>query len=378
MAQKFSDTQVMRAIRADTNGPENKLLENLQYLEKKPQGQCAVHVHFSLLQQTNKKPDYIRIAERAFDPITLSHNAELFILGNFDIILTCPGNKVGEIDKALASIKSLFRADPLIEKRDISGEEMFSTWYDLEEDFDFFKEAVVSSTLAGKRQTLQSGGAAMDDEKLTPKNLDQLARGFRKLDARPLMRHQSAVQIGASGQGQLLFREYYVSIADLRKVVAPDIDLLADRWLFQFLTTILDQRVLHMLRSQTMDDLPKNVSLNINIQSIHTKDFQLFDQFVADEAHRIILEFQPVDVFSNIDAYIEVRDILQARGYNVLIDSLQPLVLDYFDPSMLQADYYKIAWGDRLGGSATKEGAQDMRELIQSIGSSKSDYFPCR
>ncbi|MDV7339847.1 hypothetical protein RYZ26_09600 [Terasakiella sp. A23] len=371
MAQKRSDALVMKAIRADTNGPENKLLENLQYLEKKPQGQCAIHVHMSRLQRTNKKPIYIRIAERAFDQITLSHTAELFVLGNFDIILTCPGTFVGQIDKALDSIRMLFSADPLIDQRDIAGEEVLSSWYDLEEDFDFFKEAVVSAALAGMSEKMDTGGSAMDDDKLTPKNLDQLARIFKKLDARPLMRHQSAVQIGASGQGQLLFREYYVSIADLRKNVAPKVDLLADRWLFQFLTTILDQRVLHMLRSQSMDDLPKNISLNLNIQTVHTKDFQLFDQFVGNQAHRVILEFQPVDVFSNIFAFEEVRDLLQGRGYKVLIDTLQPLVLDYFDPSMLCADYYKIAWGDRLGGSATSDGQMEMRELIQSIGAEK-------
>jgi len=370
MAEKRSDALVMKAIRADTNGPENKLLENLQYLEKKPQGQCAVHVHLSRLQRTNRKPDYIRIAERSFDNITLAHNADLFILGNFDIVLTCPSTKVADIDKALDNIRMLFSADPLIGQRDIAGEEMLSSWFDLEEDFDFFKEAVVSAALAGMSAKMGSNTASMDDEKLTPKNLDQLARSFKKLDARPLMKHQSAVQIGASGQGQLLFREYYVSIADLRKTVAPDVDLLADRWLFQYLTTILDQRVLHMLRSQTMDDLPKNFSLNLNMQTVNTKDFQMFDQFVGDQAHRVILEFQPVDVFSNIFAYEETRDLLQGRGYKVLIDTLQPLVLDYFDPSMLKADYYKIAWGDRLGGSATKDGQMEMRELIQSIGAS--------
>lgn len=369
MAQKLIDSQVMRAIRSDTNGSENKLLENLQYLEKNPVGQCGVHIHLSQLQRTNKRADYIRIAERVFDPIKIAHNSELFVLENFDIILTAPSTRIGDIDKILASVKSLFKADPLVERRDATGEESFVTWYDLEEDFEYFKEAVVSCALSSKRQNLEFGASGLEDDKLTPKNLDQLARVFRKLDARPLMRNQSAVQIGANGQGQLLFREFYVSIADLRKKVAPEIDLLADRWLFQYLTTILDQRVLHMLRNQSMDDLPKNISLNLNIQTISTKDFQLFDQFVGDQAHRIILEFQPVDIFSNIFAFVEVRDQLQSRGYKVLVDALQPLVLDFFDPSMLEADFYKIAWGDRLGGSATPEGQNEMRELIHSIGS---------
>ncbi len=346
------------------------MLENLQYLEKKPQGFCAVHVHLSKLQRVNKKPDYIRIAKRAFDPISMGHNCELFMLGDFDMLMTCPSGKIEDIDKALASVRSLFKADPLIEKRDVSGEEELATWYDLEEDFEYYREAVVSAALDSKRSTMESGGNALEDEKLTPKNLDQLAQSFKRLDARPLMRHQSAVKIGANGQGQLLFREYFVSIADLRKLAAPDVDLLADRWLFQFLTTILDQRVLHMLRSQSMEDLPKNVSLNLNLQTIYSKDFQLFDQFVGEQAERIILEFQPVDIFSNIDTFLEVRDLLQGRGYKVLVDALQPLVLDYFDPSLLQADYYKIAWGDRLGASAGPDGSAEMRELIHSIGAS--------
>lgn len=370
MVQKLDDAQVMRAIREETNSPENKLLENLQYLEKKPQGHCAVHVHLSQLQPANRKAAYIRIAERAFDPLTVSHQTELFVLGNLDIILTCPGTRAEDIDRALDRIRTLFRADPLVDKRDLNGEEALSSWYDLEEDFDYFKEACVSTMLESKRAKLLRGGSAIDDEKLTPRNLDKLARSFRKLDARALMRHQSAVQIGANGKGQLLFREYYVSIADLRKLVAPNVDLLADRWLFQFLTNILDQRVLHMLRSQSLDDLPQNISLNLNIQTISTKDFQLFDRFVGNQAHRFILEFQPVDVFSNIHAYEETRDLLQGRGYKVLIDALQPLVLDYFDPSLLKADFYKIAWGDRLGASTTSEGQQEMRELIHSIGAS--------
>ena len=82
----------------------------------------------------------------------------------------------------------------------------------------------------------------MEIQHLTPKNLDQVSRNFKRLDAAPLIKQQSAVQIDPNGQGQLLFREYYLSIADLRQKVAPDIDLMADRWLFQFLTTILDQR----------------------------------------------------------------------------------------------------------------------------------------
>lgn len=371
MASPLSDAQVMKAIRTDLSSAEHKLLETLQFLEKKPAGFCALHVHFSQLQPTNRRSDYITIAERAFDLVTLAHNADLFVLGNYDVFLTAPVGKIADIDSALARVKTLFQADPLIHQQTDLGESAFVTWYDLEEDFPFFKEAVVSTALAAKRESLRNGGSALDAEKLTPKNLDQIAKMFRSLDVRPLMRHQSAIQILANGKGRLLFREYYVSIGDLAKVVAPGYDLTADRWLFQYLTTILDQRILHMLRSQSMDDLPRTVSVNLNLQTIYSKDFQQFDQFVGNQADRLILEFQPVDVFNDLTLFHESRAMLQGRGYKVLVDGLQTLSLDFYDPSLLQADFYKIAWGDRLGATTTQEGVNEMRDLIHSMGADK-------
>lgn len=371
MASPLSDAQVMKAIRTDLSSAEHKLLETLQFLEKKPAGFCALHVHFSQLQPTNRRSDYITIAERAFDLVTLAHNADLFVLGNYDVFLTAPVGKIADIDSALARVKTLFQADPLIHQQTDLGESAFVTWYDLEEDFPFFKEAVVSTALAAKRESLRNGGSALEAEKLTPKNLDQIAKMFRSLDVRPLMRHQSAIQILANGKGRLLFREYYVSIGDLAKVVAPGYDLTADRWLFQYLTTILDQRILHMLRSQSMDDLPRTVSVNLNLQTIYSKDFQQFDQFVGNQADRLILEFQPVDVFNDLTLFHESRAMLQGRGYKVLVDGLQTLSLDFYDPSLLQADFYKIAWGDRLGATTTQEGVSEMRDLIHSMGADK-------
>jgi len=371
MAPPLSDAQVMKAIRTDLAGAEHKLLENLQILEKKPQGYCAIHVHLSALQAANRRSDYVHIAERAFDLVTLAHNAEMFILGNYDIFLTAPVGKMGDIDTALGRVKTLFQADPLIQRQTDMGESAFVTWYDLEEDFSFFKEAVVSTALIAKRAVLKTGQSGIDVEKLTPKNLDQIARMFRKLDARPFMRNQSAIQILPNGKGRPLFREYYVSIQDLRRVVAPDYDLTADRWLFQYLTSLLDQRILHMVRSQSLDDLPRTISLNLNLQTLYTKDFQQFDQFVGGQSERILFEFQPVDVFNDVTLFDESRAMLQARGYKVLVDGLQILSLDYFDPSLLQADFYKLAWGDRLGATTTADGVAEMRDLIYSMGAEK-------
>lgn len=366
----LKDSRIMQLIRADTNGQENRLLEEMQRLEKSPAGFCAVHIHLSRLQPSNRRPEYIRIAQRAFDTITLGHNCELFSLGNLDLFLTCPSNRIHDVDKQLDMIRLLFRADPLTDAD--GGDQIgFQTWYDLEEELEYFKEDVVNLILLSKRENIRKEEAGENREKLSPKNLDQIAKLFSRVDASPLIRHQSAIQIGTGGQGQLLFREYYISINDLRKTIAPNVDIHADRWLFQYLTSILDQRVLLSLRSQSLDDLPKSISLNLNIHTVHSKDFRLFDKFVGNQAARFIFEFQPMDIFQNVEAYEEVRDFLQGRGYRVLVDSLQPLVLDYFDPSLLKADFYKIAWGDRLGDSATSEGAAEMRELIQSIGREK-------
>ena len=65
-----------------------------------------------MLQNANKRLEYMRIVERTFDQVTLTHNAELFILHDFDILLTHPVQKSLKLKTVLEDLKEMFGADP--------------------------------------------------------------------------------------------------------------------------------------------------------------------------------------------------------------------------------------------------------------------------
>lgn len=365
-----SDGEVLSMVRRESGTVEFTLFETLATYEASPQGRCAVQIHLSQLLPANQQPTYIRIAQRVFDNLVASYDAQLLTLNNNDMMLLCRNVRVNEIDATLTKLRGLFRADPLMQRKDIAGEDAFCTWYDLEEDFPFYKEAVIRGVIASKHKMIESqrSGTMRGGRSIDPQNLDAIARNFARLDAGELIKEQSALLIGGNAATEVLFNENFISISDMRRVVAPGIDLVANKWLFQHLTQILDLRVLALFRNNDFELQEKPISLNLNISTIMSTDFQQFDARVGANTDKVVIEFQTVDIFSDMGAYIFTRDWLRERGYKVLIDGLRPHFLEFFDPSLLDADFYKVTWAREFSENAAPEILEEVREMVKAIG----------
>ena len=46
-----------------------------------------------------------------------------------------------------------------------------------------------------------------------------------------------------------------------------------------------------------------------------------------------------------MNTYGYARDMLQDRGYRVLVDGVNPLSFQFFDPATLRPDFIKVGWG---------------------------------
>ena len=88
-------------------------------------------------------------------------------------------------------------------------------------------------------------------------------------------------------------------------------------------------------------------------------------------AAKIVVEFQVIDVFSDMGAYTYARDWLRENGFRVLLDGLTPLSMSFFDPGLLDPDFVKVAWGTDLGGRDSIEDHADRMDLIEGIGKEK-------
>jgi len=350
------------------------LLDRLNRIQNNPAGYFTVHVHLSALRPNNKQAHFIEIARRTFDPIVDTHDATLFVLTNRDLVLLCREVPVDDVDSVLEKARGLFSEDPLTELDEDSFDDRFSTWYDLSnrEDFaDFFSvitELDVEAEqrmveLARQRDKEQQKGAPLE-----PSNLAEINRKLSGIRVADMIKRQACLKVSQGGEGQLIFYELFVSMDDVRARVAPDTNLFASPWLFQYLTETLDKRLIAVLVEEEFDALQEPLSINLNVSTLLSRDFHNLHRAVGDNARKIVVEFQVIDIFSDMKSYAYARDSLQERGYRVVVDGLNPLSMQYFEPAGLKSDFIKIAWGPEFTGEEEDRRIEEVRQVIATAG----------
>lgn len=368
--------------RANTAGPaglrdrseEALLIERLKRLSADTNGYFAVHVHLSNLRPGNKQSHFLDIAKRAFDYLLSNTESTLFTLSNCDMVLLCRNVKVDELDDPITKVRGLFREDPLTQVDEAGFEDRFASWYDLSSQDEygrFYAEAETLLNEANERarqQAVARETTASRGEALTPANLAEVNRRLMADRVADLIREQPVVQIKAGGKGEIVFKENFIAINELRDRVAPGINLFASPWLFQFLTENLDRRVLAVMAQRDFSTMRTPISLNLNVTSVLSREFQQFHQAVGTNAGKFIIEMQVIDIFADMSTFNYARDQLQGRGYRVLVDGLNPLSIHFFDPAHLKADFIKISWGPEFSSDTPDSRVAEAREVIDHTG----------
>lgn len=358
----------------DSMSEETVLLNRLRVLEDDGDDHYAVVFHTSQLRPANRKKHFLDIAGRAFDNLLGNFDATLYKMSSLDFVLICREVPVEEIDPVIHKVRQLFSEDPLTDGEDGSIDDKFTTWYDLSQpgDFSVFVEkangfAIEAAERRLKEEEIRSPNA-LPGERIGPRSTGEINLKLQTVPMDDLIREQPAMVMHAGAKGEVMFREQYVSISELQKRVAPDVNLFGSPWLFQFLTETIDRRLLAVVASRDFAALNDPISLNLNISTVLGREFQHFHQSVGEDARKVIIELQAIDIFSNINAYKDARAQLQENGYRVLIDGLSPLALQFFDPGSLEADLVKVHWGQEFEAEGQESRADDIKVVVNSIG----------
>ena len=359
---------------------ESLLLDRLHSMEGNLTGTFSIHVRLSALRPGNRKPHFIRIAARAFEPVIDNFDATLYELSNCDLILLCVEVPIEEVDPSVAKARTLFSEDPLTAAAEGSMEDIFATWYDLsqEEDYNNFV-SMVADLAAEAEERLKAvaeekaaeGSRQMSGIPLDPGNLSAINKKMSETRISDLIQQQSAILVEPNGKGKQLFCEHFVSMAGLQKRVAPDINLFGNAWLFQDLTETLDRRVLAVMGRRDFGAMESAVSLNLNISTVLSKEFQLFHHNVGENAHKVLIEFQMVDICSDMGSFIYARDSMQERGYRIVVDGLNPISLQYFEPGILKTDFVKVGWGKEFLSGIQDARTAEMQDIIDRTGKNR-------
>lgn len=354
---------------------EAVLLEKLARIEENPSGYFAVHLHLSRLRPSNRQSHFIGIAARTFDNLVNNANAVLYVMMNQDIVLVCHDVLVEDMDPYIEKVRGMFSEDP-IAAADDEFEDHFSTWYDLatREDFAAFLSAATELSVSAekiidemKRHNEESAGGGGDP--LTAKNLAAINQQLQATRVADLIRQQTCIRITPGQAGEIVFREHFIAMSELKDRVAPGVNLFTSAWLFQYLTETLDKRILAVIGRKNFAELKEPISLNLNIGTVLSRDFANFNRAVEEYAPKVVVEFQIIDIFADMNTYGYARDMLQDRGYRVVVDGVSPNALQFFDPATLRPDFIKVAWGKEFEDDAADMGRlQSFKETVQHAG----------
>lgn len=358
-------------------GDEDLLLSHLQRLLTEPSGSFGVHIYLSGLRSGNRRVISLSSAKRLLDEFASGHNATLFSLSNADLVLLCRNMPVEEVDSVLKKVRGLFPDDPLTQSDIGTYEDRFTSWHDLSQPDDFrsyyvkIKDQAAAAAVRLEKEIKNFEARqhkANIGTPLAPNNLAAIDQIMRKTQIADIIRNQSVYHLASGRVGAVMFREYFIAMNELKFRVAPSVNLFGNPWLFQYLTETLDRRMLAVMSRRNLAQMDGSISLNLNINTIMSRDFQQFHDSLGNLTSRVVVEMQVIDIFSDLPAYRYARDLLQERGYRVLVDGLSPLAINFIDPSVLRADYLKISWNPEIVDEIQDDIIGNMRKIVSKAG----------
>ncbi len=351
----FNKNNDKPAVKKDT-----VIFDYLRKMEKNLDDYRALYLKTGNLENQNMRAVQRQSLIETFEAVIKKSGGELFALPNDDMVVFFNRAAREEILTCLVKLRFILHDDPLIRDNPDLEKSGFAKFYDLSGGTEKFREAIrkaIETSGATEKNSAQNANAALAQgamygggvrklrRQLTPQMLGKLQKALSMADFSSLIRRQSVCAVIGHSAPQMLFDEVFVSIADLRDTLLPDVDLTANPWLFQYLTETLDKRVLASVSRHDDGSLINNFSMNLNVSTILSDEFLQFDEDInASMRSTIVLELQLADIFSDIKAFILAKTFAQYRGYKVCIDGITVDKLKYIDREQLGADLIKIIW----------------------------------
>lgn len=364
------------------------LLDYAQRLDRHREGRRAVHIHLSRLKPQNRREQHIRVAVNTFQELVSQYDGQVFVLSSCDLVFLFKDAKISDIDEAVMRLRYLFSEDPLAQGNDEEDLARFCTWYNIQANYNAFLETVeklYEDEQRRERRLAAAAEAAGDTDEnpedrapLKPEQLGRLETFLERADLSSVLRRQHICAVIGENAPQSIFKELFISIGDLAQTVLPDVDLAANRWLFQHLTQTLDRRMLKLLGRADDSDLFSSFSLNLNIETLVHPDFIEFDKSLRTGSRgTIVIELQPVDVFADFNAFMFARDFAHEKGYRICLDGIGINFFEMIERKKMEVDLVKLVWTPELAKEANEARHQAIATHIAETGKSRIILSRC-
>lgn len=342
---------------------ETALLDYVQRLSKSAAGRRAIHLKLSALRQQNREPRRLHIVAVTLEPLINNYEGALFRLHNDDFVILIKDASPEAISETVRNVANLFDGDPAV--KDVEAEDSkFCQQFDLATSYARFAIEIQTLLEAAQQEAdTDKGGAPAQsanghERMLDPKTLGNMQATIARADLTNVIRRQRVCAVVPGQPPKPVFSEVFTSMAALREILTPGIDIHANRWLFQDLTAHLDRRVISYLGHKDDSTLSKAFSINLNVASLASNEFLAFDQRLSSEARQtVVIELQLIDMLSDLDMFFFSRNYLRGRKYRFCLDGLTYQTLPLIHCKMLGVDLVKIIWSPELHDLVVSEDA---------------------
>lgn len=346
---------------------ERYLLDSLNRIAKNPLGYSVLYVNVSKLKPRNRHPAFVKVFAKLFDGLVGATSGLMFILNNSDFAILGKHITAETVDEAVKKLRLGLSSDPILYSH---GSSDFAKVYDFPEDFQIFYQLI--------EKMIEQGGVL---EELAPSKrpieagqIEDVIAHLDNIDIAEIVKHQSVMKIGGAKKFEVVFQEFFVAVKDLSAQFNENIDLVANRWLFSYLSQTLDKKTISAFQAAELKIWPKQISLNLNLSSVFSKEFVDFAKNVLKPEQTIIVEVQMMDVFNNLPLFFEAKEILHQGGHKILIDAMSPGMLQMLNIKRLGADMIKIFWEPLLEYDKNND---NLRQIIESFGSENVILAKC-
>lgn len=388
----------MKTYNRDT---EVKLVEYLTDIGDAPHGWAAIIFSFSRLKEEHRTNNQLRIAVNLIKDLLHEKEATLFICTDSTFFVLAKDTTRALIDKLVFQLRYLFMDDPLA--YDMEGEENrdFCRLFDLERSYDDMLtiaknrlsgrikgananaraqsgNAIHSSLPKETTEKVQLAPAAADIKVLNAMTLANIERDLSNADLSKVLRRQPICAAVPDTMVRRVFDEYYINIAHLKKMLHTEVNLLGNRWLFNYLTQILDGRMLTLLERSPARYLDNPISLNLNILTLLSDEFTSFDASIKPAVKfSIVIEIQLADVFADMAAFLTAKSHVQKLGYRVCLDGVTDLSFTQIDRKKLGFDLIKLQWNADIHSDITSASNIELAQAIRNCGANRVILTRC-
>lgn len=348
---------------------ETYLLDALDRVSRNPSGYSVLYVHISKLRPKNRHPEFVKILAKLFDSVAGNARGTLFILSNGDFAILGRDITHEIIDEAVAKLREGLSTDPILHTH--NSQDFFEI-YDFPQDFSKFYDYISQMkdlALVNKQQE-----EINQKRPVRVEEIDDLIKALDFIDISEIVKRQSVLKIGKDRAFHVWFQEFFVAVKDLVKKFDPSLDLLANRWLFYYLTQALDKKTMAAFPMSNLQNWPQEISLNLNLSSVFSQSFVDFAKNFLKPNQKVIVEVQLMDVFNNLPTYFKAKEILRSGGHKLLIDSVPPVTLKMLNVAHLDPDLIKIFWEPLL---EFEDVNTELKNIISHIGAENVILAKC-